>query len=61
MVFADGKIDDNEMRLATGIALKSGFLEEEIPVLLALLINGVRNGDDEDDLFILYKKRKISR
>lgn len=61
MVYADGKIDDNEMRLATGIALKSGFLEEELPVLLALLINGIRNGDDEDDLFILYKKRRLAR
>ncbi len=59
MVFADGKIDNNEMRLATGIALKSGFTEQEIPVLLALLISGIKNGDDEEDLFDLYKKRRI--
>ena len=59
MVFADGKIDNNEMRLATGIALKSGFTEQEIPVLLALLINGIKNGDNEEDLFDLYKKRRV--
>ncbi|MDP2338868.1 MAG: hypothetical protein Q8N05_20940 [Bacteroidota bacterium] len=61
MVYADGKIDNNEMRLATGIALKSGFVEQELPVLLALLINGIKNGEDEDDLFDLYKKRRIVR
>jgi uncharacterized tellurite resistance protein B-like protein len=59
MVYADGQINNNEMRLATGLALKSGFAEEEIPVLLALLISGIKNGDDEDDLFELYKKRRI--
>ena len=59
MVFADGKVDNNEMRLATGIALKSGFTEQEIPVLLALLISGIKNGDDEEDLFDLYKKRRM--
>jgi uncharacterized tellurite resistance protein B-like protein len=59
MVYADGQINNNEMRLATGLALKSGFTEEEIPVLLALLISGIKNGEDEDDLFELYKKRRI--
>jgi len=58
MVLADGKIDNNEMRLATGIAIKSGFEETEIPALLALLMNGIKNGDDEEDLFNLYKKRR---
>jgi uncharacterized membrane protein YebE (DUF533 family) len=61
MVYADGIIDNNEMRLATGLALKSGFIEEDIPDLLALLIKGIKNGDDEDDLFDLYKKRRIKR
>ena len=59
MVYADGQINNNEMRLATGLALKSGFAEEELPILLALLISGIKNGDDEEDLFDLYKKRRI--
>jgi len=59
MVYADGQINNNEMRLATGLALKSGFAEEEIPVLLALLISGIKNGEDEDELFDLYKKRRM--
>jgi len=59
MVLADGKIDNSEMRLTTGLALKSGFADEEIPALLALLINGIKNGEDEEDLFNLYKKKRI--
>lgn len=57
MILADGRIDDNEMRFATGLALKSGFVSGEIPVLLDLLIKGIRNGKDEEDLFMLYKKK----
>jgi hypothetical protein len=61
MVYADGQINNNEMRLATGLAIKSGFAEDEIPFLLSLLINGVKNGDSEDDLFDLYKKKRLVR
>ena len=57
MVLTDGKIDNNEMRLTTGLALKSGFVEAEIPAVLNLLINGIKNGEDEEDLFKDYKKR----
>jgi len=57
MVLADDKIENNEMRLATGLALKSGFSENEIPALLVLLIDGIKNGEDEEDLFKIYKKR----
>lgn len=57
MVLADGKIDNNEMRLTTGLAIKSGFIENEIPAVLSLLINGIKNGEDEEDLFKVYKKK----
>jgi uncharacterized membrane protein YebE (DUF533 family) len=57
IILADGVIDQNEMRLTTGLALKSGFVEGEIPVILDLLIKGIRNGKDEEDLFLLYKKK----
>ncbi len=57
MVLADGKIDNAEMRLTTSFAIKSGFNENEIPGLLNLLIDGIKNNEDEDDLFIIYKKK----
>lgn len=58
MVLADGVIDKNEMRLANGFATKSGFAEIEIPSLLSLLITGIKEGKDEDDLFEQYKKQR---
>jgi hypothetical protein len=56
MALSDGLIDKNEMRLMTSFAIKSGFRENEIPGLLLLLINGIKQGNDDDDLFELYKK-----
>jgi hypothetical protein len=57
MILADDKIDNMEMRLAGGLALQSGFAEGEIPALLSLLINGIKEGEEEEDLFKQYKKR----
>jgi hypothetical protein len=31
MMLADGVVDKNELRLASGFAVKSGFIENEIP------------------------------
>ena len=59
LVYADGQVNNNEMRLTTGLAIKLGFTEEEIPFLLALLINGVKNGEDEEDLLAMYKKKRL--
>ena len=59
MVYADGQINSGEMRLTTSMAIKLGFPEDEIPFLLTLLINGVKNGEDEEDLLALYKKKRL--
>lgn len=58
MTLADGVIENNEMRLANGFAIKSGFKESEIPNLLVLLIRGIKEDKDEEDLFELYKKER---
>jgi uncharacterized tellurite resistance protein B-like protein len=58
MTLADGIIDKNEMRLAGSFALKSGFTENEIPNLLALLLRGIKEGKDEEDLFEVFKKER---
>jgi uncharacterized tellurite resistance protein B-like protein len=58
MVLADGVIDENEMRLANGFALKTGFTESEIPGLLDMLIVGIQDGKDEEELFEIYRKRR---
>jgi len=58
MTLADGVIDNNELRLARGFATISGFMESEIPKLLVLLMSGIKQGIDEEDLFEIYKKEK---
>jgi uncharacterized tellurite resistance protein B-like protein len=58
MILADGVIDNNEMRLARSFAIKSSFRENEIPGLLVLLISGIKEGKDEDELFEVYRKMK---
>jgi|WetSurMetagenome_2_1015567.scaffolds.fasta_scaffold576178_1 uncharacterized tellurite resistance protein B-like protein len=55
MVLADGVIEKSEMQLANNFAAKSGFPENDIPRLLALLIRGIKEGKDEDELFEAYK------
>ncbi|MCX6306601.1 MAG: hypothetical protein NT040_16675 [Bacteroidetes bacterium] len=57
MTLADGAIDKNEMRLASGFAMKSGFTENEIPKLLLLLIDGNKHGKDGKELFESYSKK----
>ena len=56
MIIADGEVDISEMKLAEGFAMRSGFSEEEIPNLLALLLRGIKEGKDEEELFEVYKK-----
>lgn len=58
MTLADGLIDKAEMRLASAFAANSGFKESEIPSLLVLLISGIKQGIDEEDLFETYKMGK---
>lgn len=61
MIFADGAIDENEMKLVNSLAMKSGFAESDLPVLLSVLMDGIKKGSDEEELFDLYKKKRISR
>lgn len=58
MTLADGVIEENEIRLASKLATKIGFTENEIPVLLELLIKGIKDEKDEDDLFEIFKKQR---
>ncbi len=61
MVSADGEVSDDEMQLANSLAIKSGFEEEDLPLLMPLLIEGIKKGEDEEDLFAVYKKKRMSR
>jgi hypothetical protein len=56
MILADDTVDSNEIKIAEGFALRSGFSEQEIPNLIALLLRGIKEGKDEEELFEIYKK-----
>lgn len=58
MTLADGQIGNQEMRLANAFAVKSRFDESDIPSLMALLIHGIREGKDEEELFEKYMKNR---
>lgn len=56
MALADGVINKSEMRLASSFAEKSGFKESEIPKLLVLLIDGIKEGKSLKVLYEEFKK-----
>ena len=56
MTMADGNMDKNEMRMVNGFIVKAGFPESDIPNLLILLIKGIRQNKNVDELFKLYIK-----
>ena len=58
MVFADGEVGEDELKLVGNLAVKSGFNKDDVPLLLSVLTEGVKNGDDEEDLFARYKKKR---
>ncbi|MFA5328285.1 MAG: hypothetical protein WC384_10890 [Prolixibacteraceae bacterium] len=60
MILADDTIANEEIHRAKMLGLKSGFSEEDLTILLPLLIDGVKSGQDVEDLFALYKKRRKS-
>ena len=60
MTLSDGQIDNHEMRLASAFAEKSGFKESETQAILVMIMRGIREGKDEEDLFEVYKKTRKS-
>ena len=58
LTMADEVVDNNEMRLASAFAHKSGFHENEIPGLLTFLFVGIKEGKDEEDLFEVFRNER---
>jgi uncharacterized tellurite resistance protein B-like protein len=59
MVLADGIISNSEMRLVTNLAIKLGFAENEISVLLTTLIQGIKKNVAQNELLISFVKNKV--
>jgi hypothetical protein len=58
MTLADGVIDKSEMCLARAFAIKSRFTESEIPYMLVLIMRGIREGKDVEDIYEVFKKNR---
>ncbi len=61
MTLVDGSINKNEMYLASSFAAKSGFNEKEIPKMLVLLLNGIREGKNKDELFKEFQEKVMKQ
>ena len=58
LAMSDGIVDKDEMHFLKRFAVLSGFSDEEIPAMLELVMKGIREGDDEEDLFNKYRKTR---
>lgn len=58
LILADDEVAKEEIHLATILGLKAGFSDQDLSVLLPLLVDGIRSGKDEEELFIQYKKKR---
>jgi len=57
IAMADGNINETEMRVLKGFALRSGFSDDDIPVMLNTITKGIKEGKSEEDLFDLYRDK----
>jgi len=57
MTLADASIDKNKMHLVSDFAAKCGFNDEEIPEMVNLLSNGIRQGKSKAELFKDYQNK----
>jgi uncharacterized tellurite resistance protein B-like protein len=56
MVLADEVVTEGERKLIKRFAIEAGFSDKAIPKLIELLLAGIKNGEDEDNLFHRFKK-----
>ncbi|MFN8239768.1 MAG: hypothetical protein U0X39_03345 [Bacteroidales bacterium] len=57
MMLADEVVTESETRMLNRYAIAAGFDDAAIAGLNEILINGIRNGVDEEDLFKDYRRR----
>jgi len=61
MIVADGVVSEGEMKLLKRFAIEAGFSDKTIPKLIELLLTGIPRGDDEEQLFLKFKKDYLFR
>jgi len=57
----DSNITDSEKRLFGKLAVAASFTDDVIPRLFDFILDGIRKGTDEHDLFEKFRKAKFLR
>lgn len=56
MILADEVVTEGEVKLIRRFAIEAGFKDNTIEKLLELLLSGIKKDEDEEDLFLRFKK-----
>jgi uncharacterized tellurite resistance protein B-like protein len=56
IILADDVITDSEKRMIKQYAIAAGFSNEVMIILIQHLFDGIRKGEDEDTMFLSFKK-----
>lgn len=57
MILADETVTENEKKLLRRFAIEAGFDDEVIDGLIGLLLEGIRQNVNDEDLFVKFKKQ----
>jgi uncharacterized tellurite resistance protein B-like protein len=55
LILSDNEISQKERKLIRRFAIEAGFSDEKIDELIEIIINGIRQETDEDELFRKFK------
>lgn len=59
MILADDIVKESEMKMIRKFAIEAGFSDEVIEGLLEILLEGVANGEDEEKLLKVFRKKYL--
>lgn len=57
IILADNEVSEKELLILKKYAISAGFEDKVIEMLLPHVLDGVRNGDDEEALFNSFRKK----
>jgi uncharacterized tellurite resistance protein B-like protein len=60
IILADEQVTEAESKMIKRFAIEAGFRDEVIPKIIDLLMEGIKKGDDEDDLFERFRKEVLA-
>lgn len=59
MILADDIVKESEMKMIRKFAIEAGFSDEVVEGLLEILLEGVANGEDEEKLLKVFRKKYL--